>query len=178
MYKLAVSYSHSSHPDSSLHLSLRVWKKVIKGRNPILHACRPFLLPAFLPAFQRTVVKFTRDEVKQFPFTTTRLPRYSFVCYFLFPFLFTSSSLPFLFLFFTAEVAPYLISLSTPPPLSVSSLFRQRLPVFSFFFFPLFFFFFFLPPRRLYNPLTPRTRRSLLFFRLGSFLPRYRRGLF
>lgn len=142
MYKLAVSYSHSSHPDSSLHLSLRVWKKVIKGRNPILHACRPFLLPAFLPAFQRTVVKFTRDEVKQFPFTTTRLPRYSFVCYFLFPFLFTSSSLPFLFLFFTAEVAPYLISLSTPPPLSVSSLFRQTLPVFSFFFFPLFFFLF------------------------------------
>lgn len=178
---MAVSYSHSSHPDSSLHLSLRVWKKVIKGRNPILHACRPFLLPAFLPAFQRTVVKFTRDEVKQFPFTTTRLPRYSFVCYFLFPFAAVSFHFffpPFSFpLLYSGSRSLSNFTLHSAPP-SVSSLFRQRLPVFSFFFSPLFFFFFFLPPRRLYNPLTPRTRRSLLFFRLGSFLPRYRRGLF
>lgn len=57
------------------------------------------------------------------------------------PFLFTSSSLPFLFLFFTAEVAPYLISLSTPPPLRFLAL-SAKASCFFFFFFPSLFFLF------------------------------------
>lgn len=58
------------------------------------------------------------------------------------PFLFTSSSLPFLFLFFTAEVAPYLISLSTPPPPLRFLALSAKASCFFFFFFPSLFFLF------------------------------------
>lgn len=58
------------------------------------------------------------------------------------PFLFTSSSLPFLFLFFTAEVAPYLISLSTPPPPLRFLALSAKASCFFFFLFPSLFFLF------------------------------------
>lgn len=74
--------------------------------------------------------------MKQFPFTT----RYSFVCYFLFPFaarFFSLLSLPSLFfllpLLYSGSRSLSNFTLDSAPPLPVSSLFRQRLPVSSFF---------------------------------------------
>lgn len=110
------------------------------------------------------MVKFTRDEVKQFPFTTTTRPPPRYSCYSLFPFRkpvsfhFSSFSFP---LLCSGSRSLSNFTLDSASPLSPLRFLALSAKASCFF---LFLLSFFSPPQRLYNPLTPRTRRSFLFF--------------
>lgn len=117
------------------------------------------------------MVKFTRDEVKQFPFTTTTRPPPRYSCYSLFPFRkpvsfhFSSFSFP---LLCSGSRSLSNFTLDSASPLSPLRFLALSAKASCFF---LFLLSFFSPPQRLYNPLTPRTRRSFVpFFFFASSL--------
>lgn len=125
------------------------------------------------------MVKFTRDEVKQFPFTTTTRPPPRYSCYSLFPFRkpvsfhFPSFSFPLLcsgsrsLSNFTLDSAP---PFSSPFPRSFGK---------GFLFFPFSSLLFFTTTAFVQSVNTSNEAFvPFFFFCLESFLPRYRRGPF
>ena len=109
--------------------------------------------------------------MKQFPFTTTTRPPPRYSCYSLFPFRkpvsfhFPSFSFP---LLCSGSRSLSNFTLDSASPLSPLRFLALSAKASCFF---LFLLSFFSPPQRLYNPLTPRTRRSFVpFFFFASSL--------
>ena len=133
------------------------------------------------------MVKFTRDEVKQFPFTTTTRPPPRYSCYSLFPFRkpvsfhFSSFSFP---LLCSGSRSLSNFTLDSASPLSPLRFLALSAKASCFF---LFLLSFFSPPFSsllFFTAFVQSVNTSneafvpFFFFCLESFLPRYRRGPF